>query len=352
MFFYGRMIFIREDYMIKHKKSVALLISILLIILLVGCDASKITLKGNNQIISDTTNKRIDDGDSINISNTVLGNSLANIKNGGLVARNEDWIYYSNTSEDWNLYKVKDDGTQKTKLTDYAVIFVNVVDDYIYYSDYVFAETSCILKIKTDGTNQSIITEEPAYGVIVINDWIYYANSYDNLVYKIRTDGSEKVKLLNTRVNGFIVHDGHIYYKDFKDGMIYKKEIGKETHTALIKKEVKTFVLADNWIYYTSLDNGDNLYKVTINGESDTRLADVKFGYSYNIKDDWIYYSNESDYGRLYKINTDGKGNIKLSDDDVSDINIIDEWVYYLNLSEGKKIYRIRIDGTQRQLVE
>ncbi|NLW48758.1 MAG: DUF5050 domain-containing protein, partial [Firmicutes bacterium] len=123
----------------------------------------------------------------------VLGNSPSNIRNGGLVAQSGDWIYYSNSSDEWGLlYKVKTDGTQKTKLTDYPVKFINVLDEWVYFSDNLFNEISYLIKIKTDGTNQTIISEEPAYGVILNDNWIYYSNRF---IYRMDKDGGNKSKI-------------------------------------------------------------------------------------------------------------------------------------------------------------
>ena len=41
------------------------------------------------------------------------GNTAGNIINGGIVAIQGDWIYYSNQSDDGKLYTVKTDGSKK-----------------------------------------------------------------------------------------------------------------------------------------------------------------------------------------------------------------------------------------------
>src|ERR1035437_5412867 len=48
------------------------------------------------------------------------GNSGGNVADNGYVAQQGDWIFYSNCSDNWYIYKVKTDGTGKEKLNSIA----------------------------------------------------------------------------------------------------------------------------------------------------------------------------------------------------------------------------------------
>lgn len=90
-----------------------------------------------------------------------VGNTSGNINNYGWVAIQGDWIYYRNDALNGNLYKVKTDGTKKTKLNDDDVVNINVVGDWIYYFDVKsrsFAgDVYHIYRIKIDGTEKTKI---------------------------------------------------------------------------------------------------------------------------------------------------------------------------------------------------
>ena len=85
----------------------------------------------------------------------IRGNSVGNIANGGLVARQGDWIYYRNSSDGYKLYKVKTDGSGREKINDDSSWFINVVGDWIYY---VNADDGYKLyKVKTDGSGRQVV---------------------------------------------------------------------------------------------------------------------------------------------------------------------------------------------------
>lgn len=44
-----------------------------------------------------------------------------------------DWIYYSNKDDGYALYKIKTDGSLKTKLNDENTLFINIFEDELYY---------------------------------------------------------------------------------------------------------------------------------------------------------------------------------------------------------------------------
>jgi len=45
----------------------------------------------------------------------------------------DDWIYYVNVSDNNKPYKIKTDGTSKTKISDEFVSNIFVLDDKLYY---------------------------------------------------------------------------------------------------------------------------------------------------------------------------------------------------------------------------
>lgn len=141
------------------------------------------------------------------------GNTTGNNINGGLAAKQGDWVYYGNTS---GLYKTRTDGTEVIKLIGEASSNINVVDDWVYYVN-VDGRKRTLSKIRTDGTELTrfdITNVGPE--VSVVDDWIYY-NAYDennfvNLFYKVRTDGTRVTRLSRGSCESINVVDGWIYY--------------------------------------------------------------------------------------------------------------------------------------------
>ena len=70
------------------------------------------------------------------IVNTI-GNTPGNIVNGGYVAQQGDWIYYCNVSLGYTLYKIRTDGSERTKLSDDSSLYINVIGDWVLLSEFL-----------------------------------------------------------------------------------------------------------------------------------------------------------------------------------------------------------------------
>ena len=244
------------------------------------------------------------------------GNTVGNIINQGIVARQGDWIYYHNDGDNGNLYKIRADGSGKMRLNEDDSWDINVLGEWVYYHNDSDGEK--LYKIRIDGTDRMELNDERSWGVNVVDEWIYYRTNNDNndnhKLYKIRTDRTDKTKISD--------------------------DAGWNLN------------VVDEWVYYRNNSDGNKLYKIRTDGDrsSITELNDHASWYI-NVIDEWIYYCNVSDGGKLYKIRTDGSSITKLNDDASRDINVIDEWIFYSNLSDDGKIYKISTNGTQKQIV-
>jgi hypothetical protein len=114
----------------------------------------------------------------------------------------DDWIYYKKANDYYNIYKIRVDGTQKTKITyntENDGMVYNFVATYqgIYYS--VSVENSDfdkmgLYKINNDGSGITKLTDLKASFINVINNWVYFQDGGKGS-YKIMNDGSNLQKL-------------------------------------------------------------------------------------------------------------------------------------------------------------
>lgn len=289
---------------------------------------------------------------SAGVSNAA-GNTPSNSVNRGLVAVQNDWIYYSNVGNDYSLYKMRTDGSERQLLTDGPVTAINVVGDWIYYNDdsspglfkikidgsdktrlssdinywvYVadgyiyYAESSWsgnIFRMKTDGTGKEKVCDDDCSHANVVGDWIYYINRDDRMTYKIRTDGTERTMLPKRFSGSELVVDGsaafcsngsYDLYKIYTDGSGFSHY--KENH------KIITYINANNgWLYFLELDfsgstERDAFYKMRYDLSQKTKIMDLDFrntpNYFINVTGDWLYFPNEDDNSCLYRIKTDG----------------------------------------------
>lgn len=286
------------------------------------------------------------------------GNSIGNIANGGLVAQSGDWIYYQHTNDGFTLYKMRVDGSEKTKLNDNISYCINVVEDWIYYiNNSDFDAQQRIYKIRTDGSENTKLNDSMSEDVNVIGDWIYYKKYCGNgdwKLHKLSLDGSQEIMLYDKGISDFCVTNDWIYFTDYEGGGEYslcKIRTDGSEKTKLINENAYDINIEGDWIYYTVGGLEDKVIrKIRTDGTGETKVnSDGSF--HLNVIGDWIYYSNWNDGSKLYKIRTDGSQNTKLTDDDSVHIHIIDEWIYYTIDFGNGELYRIRTDGTDRQII-
>lgn len=272
------------------------------------------------------------------------GNSYGNVINRGLVCKNEDWIYYI-SSDNWNIYKQKLDGSNKTRLVDYSCEGINVVNDWIYYSN-----GSYLYRMRTDGSQNMKILDKIIHEVNIVDDWIYYSEGVG--LYRVKNDGSIKEKLCDGLIQSIYIDGDWVY---FIDGSTLKKLNIKKPSNIITIAEIDCVyseIYYNNEIYYITTAD-DTLYSVKMDGTNKHKIGTNERAEYFNIDGDWIYYTNEDDNFKLYKIKTDGTGKKKISDTKALYVNIMDDWIYFQDrYGEQHDVYRIKKDGTGQELVQ
>ena len=139
----------------------------------------------------------------------VNGNTAGNLYNSGLFCEDEEYIYFSNASDDNRLYRMKKDGSEIKKMNNDTVAYINVDDNYLYYirtgggaeSSFSFlnVNTHSLCRIRKDGKGDvTILDEAPALYASLVGNYIYYLH-YDTkeatTLYRIKIDGEEKEQI-------------------------------------------------------------------------------------------------------------------------------------------------------------
>jgi hypothetical protein len=317
----------------------------MLALLLLCTSCSKQAQNVNDE--KNSSGEEINANENTNTENVKVGNTQGNLNNYGIVAGQGEWVYYSNS--DMGLYKMKTDGSQKTKLSDEEGGAINVYDNWVYCLASTDRDTSAIYRIKTDGSEPHNMTDDSIASMSVVGDWIYFSDIEGN-IKKLSHDGKNTIKLASDS-------NGWIYYAGFnEDGSICTYKINTDG-------ENKTKI-SDSWMDYLSINNGwmyyltdDKIYRMKLDGTDAMKVCDDGV-YEFNVSGDWIYYSNDSDEGKIYKIKTDGSTKTKVSDDISMRICLVDDWIYY-DIDDSNdvwesiiKLCRIKTDGSQRQIIE
>ncbi|WP_080833658.1 DUF5050 domain-containing protein [Cohnella massiliensis] len=285
----------------------------------------------------------------------IIGNTVANINNGGSVATQGDWIYYANRYADSGvLYKVKKDGSDKTVLDERAGNkSINVVGDWIYYIDQDFK----VVKIRTDGGNKKVLPVS-ASKILVIGDWIFtVTSSYEKLsVDRMTKDGLQRKTLCSNCDIVDAVGDWVYLAIDGENEGLYKfksdgsgKQLVQEFNVMIsgvqIAYQNKLFETSRNFIY--AYAKGEK-YQVIAQGEYDY-IDDFVISPSGDL-----FYGN----GNLIKKYNLFTGTVDGVDKPidvggaVSNINTIDNWLYFTKYYDDRnEFWKVKMDGTELQQV-
>ncbi|WP_353852916.1 DUF5050 domain-containing protein [Dehalobacter restrictus] len=247
-----------------------------------------------------------------------------------------NWIYYTNGSGG-SLYKIRTDGTGKILLSNDDSYDLNIAGDWIYYVKHSPA-INYLYKIRIDGTARTKLMDN-VDGYNIAGDWIYLngmGKGTEENLYKIGTDGtgySEVCTLYPSvsdyfEVNIIKLEEEWLFFSidlyqrmNTHSNKLYKVRIDGTGYTKLSDDDLKNVKIEGAWIYYENCNDNDSLYKIHTDGTEKTKLNSDK-SLNYSVFGDWIYYCNDSDNKYLYKIRTDGTEKMKLNSDISSYINL------------------------------
>jgi len=326
----------------------------------------------------------------------ITGNSCGNIVNSGFAAYDGEWIYYNGYNDEC-FYKMREDGSEKTKLADHYAHDINVVGDWIYFNytsedgfyvdddGFEHTEKYGIFKMRTDGSEETLVIDEWLACYVTVSDgWIYYRYDCDRFVttdegdydiitdeensgiFKVRLDGSDKTQVMS---------GNKIYYVNVVgDWIYYSTNYTRDLYKVRTDGTEKTLILSDerscdyinvvgDWIYYVGEEKTDEyrrcINKIRTDGTEKTLLTYGVY-ICLNAAGDWIYYDawyEEGETHPIYRMRLDGSEVTRLGDEDVDEINIVGDWVIYS--AYGKDIddystyyYIMRLDGSEHRLLD
>lgn len=248
-----------------------------------------------------------------------MGNTGANIINGGFSVRSDESIYFMNYADNNNFYSINTDGTGEKLINEDAPMYLNLYDGWLYYCN--GKDDNKIYKIKPDGSDRTLLSETSAVNLIIKDDWIYYIDT---------TPGND---------SGY--------------NRLFRMNIGGNDKQMLNERKVYIFNVDNNYLYFSDQDE-QYIYRTSLEGGSEERLGDSKASYL-AVAGDFIYYLDPTDYANtIWRMKKDGTDNERLSEDKASCINPSGEWIYYGNTPKDSmdlQLKRIKVDGSSPELI-
>jgi len=230
------------------------------------------------------------------------GNTTGNINGGGWVAKQGDWLYYSDHKN--AIYKQRMDGTGKIQIVwGVNAYSLNVVGNYLYYTSYEGKDVNDFFRIYSLRRCNLNGGEQYTYcycgeKMLVVDNQIYYSGSceprgvmYDSVrgPYSMSIDGSG-VRKMNASFGD--IADGYNYYGTASG--LCKENLATGIKTTLCSiNSPHDITVKGSTVYFVGPNNtggtGDSIYSISTSGGSARALASVKNVFSLHVTDAYIY---------------------------------------------------------------
>ena len=238
------------------------------------------------------------------------GNTAGNLYNMGMFCENDGRIYFSNYLDDGTLYSMSTDLTDYVKINDDCPRYINVDDNYIYYSRM---------------NNLKAARSESVF--------IFYANG----VYRQLKNGKNQVMLHNKAVGSLFVYDNKVFYQNYVQGeklSIRKTDIDAKNESEFINDESVAVAAYDGRIYYNGFTSDHYLHSKSATGGND-KVEIEQNVYNAIVRDEGIYFIDTLDHYRLklYK-----NGDIK---------TLVNKKISAYNITEDGHYIYYQVDGTK-----
>ncbi len=279
----------------------------------------------------------------------VLGNTVGNTNNHGVVVENDEYIFYV---EDYlNLVRVNKDFEDKQYLIEntsgYDINSLNIVGNYIYY-----VNGDNLNRITFDGTGQETIYKSKYLtNVNIKNQWIYFIKYNDDInVYRMDINGRGLETFLKGPANDISVDDDRVIFSHIDYDRSYVESVKLDGTDRRVEFEdySSDLIKTDEFYYYIA--NNYNLYRRALTKNSTPEIVIDDLVSSYIIIDESIYYSLHSrDVGYpgtdLYKIGLDGSEKIRLTKtEDVGSFGQAGKWLLFSSTDNDSEADLKRLD--------
>jgi hypothetical protein len=288
-----------------------------------------------------------------NIITGTEGKAFGNIDNFSIAKQYNGWIYHTNVAKNMvGIYRIRNDGTQKTKLSNDDAWNLFILDDWIYYGNWNVGGR--LYRVRTDGTSRIRLSDQVVTHINVAEDQIFFINrSSNHRIYRIGTNGGGLTRITEDRADSLVLSSGWLYYPNLSsNSRLYKIRTDGNERTRVVDTHVRSINVIEPWIVFSGF-RGD-IWRVKPDGTGLTRIIG-QLGIRVNVSNGRIFYTVSGDNHQVYSINLNGT-DLRRVVSGTDGGSIAGSWMYFLTISPERGTppqwtYRVRLDGTQRERV-
>ena len=298
------------------------------------------------------------------------GFSPSNLRNEGMAAEYDGFIYHIDDMFEGNLWKTSVSSGESQLLQEGSLSDINANGGAVFAAGSVPPATADealdrygIFRIQADGSGLTMIKEGSFDNLMLQDEYLYYTDVINGGLYRMKYDGSDEKLLLEDIYDEVVIVNEAIYVvtdlEGSSDRHLYTLPLDGSSAPELLVKDLWGGFFADNQaLYYES--RGDST-EITYRYDTVSKSADVYMdkAVSYlNTDGDNLYYfwdgkrQDNEDQGFYQKNLATCEEIMIMKGDQMFDINVSGGKVFWHNNDDERRITVMNLDGTNQYFAE
>ena len=274
----------------KNNKKIFIIIAVVVVLALIVAFVI-LNIKNNN----DTTGSSIFSGNQdVLMSKTehIYGNLQTNITNEGLIAGDNEYIYYA--GQTGLKYAIKKRNLQTGKVTDLitsnsSINYINLYNNEVYYlTDY------SIYKISKNSEDRQVVIED-VNSFTIVDDYIFYVKkngSYNGNLCRLKIGETKSKEIYSSKVKEFSIYGNSIAFVEGNNNKLYTVDLDGKNKKQICDDKVENITKYGEYVFFNSSTTG-TFCRIKVDG---TGLKDIMNDSQdkYLIQDNQIIIPNYS----------------------------------------------------------
>ncbi len=288
--------------------------------------------------------------------NVSEGNSGGNLYNGGMFCEKNGIVYFANPNDNYSLYSMNAFGGDQKKLCADSVAYINVDDNYIYYTRRAGSNSNsddfmgisavyqyALCRVNLDGTDPLILDDDPCMNACLVGNYIYYLH-YDSkdatTVYRIGIDGKNKERVSEGQSLTCSAHGDVLYYNGTTtDHNLYALNSTTGNLQMIYEGNAWQPTYSNGYLYFLNLNDNYSICRINLSTYEAITVVD-KSVQNFNVYGNSIYYqTQEGDIG-LYMSDLNGENEALISYGNCCEICVTSSYLYFRKYEVEDIYYR------------
>lgn len=289
------------------------------------------------------------------------GNSSINLYNGGLIARENQWLYFVNFNDEERLWRVDVTTGKSNRVSLGKTRSVNVVNGWVYYRQQYDTKIWELHKTSGDGMSDSLVTSFGVSWLKVEGNTLYFYQPEPLGFYVRKLPDGNNDRVMGPEMAGISMEGGKVAFTEMLDkpnssdqypGNIVQYDGDGSGYRVLTDErsgEASPFaVMIGKDLLFSRYINYQHLYRIPSGQSTPVRLTTREVT---NLTgDDKAYFTlYKSEPSGLHAINRDGSGETRLGpawnpkvDYDPA-LHLSGEYLYYLERESEGRYHWVRV---------